>query len=184
MYIVVMRISSKSKITFQVLLDVAAHTAKGKAISIPLLCRRHKLSHSYLEIIFGILKSAGYIRSFRGPGGGYSLLKKPQDISLFDVVCLVNDQSIMRDDLCTHLWNDLDFYMSEQMKKVNLASELGRLSIEIEAATKGMAIMKMASLTHTQTSAEAKKSNKTVKPSKPRLGPNSVFTLGRYLQSN
>ena len=165
-------------------MDVAAHTVKGKAISIPLLCRRHKLSHSYLEIIFGILKSAGYIRSFRGPGGGYSLLKKPQDISLFDVVCLVNDQSIMRDDLCTQLWNDLDSCMSEHMKKVNLASELDKLSIEIEGATKGLAIKKMVSLTQTQNSSEVAKLNKTVKPSKPRIGPNSVFTFGRYLQSN
>ena len=93
-----MRIFSKSKIAFNILLDIAAHTAQGRAISVPLVCRRHQLSHSYLEVIFGQLRDAGFIRSHRGPGGGYSLAKKPEDISLYDVLSLMNGQEPLDED--------------------------------------------------------------------------------------
>jgi Rrf2 family iron-sulfur cluster assembly transcriptional regulator len=180
LYIEPMRISSKSKIAFQILLDIAAHTAHGRAISIPVICRRHQLSHSYLENIFSQLKSNGLIRSHRGPGGGYSLAKKPEDISLLDVVILMNGQEPIREDLCTDLWANLNSHMSIQMKEINLSEALKRSVIDVEQSTKGFQLSKSSKLSKESATPNPKKKMKIVKP---RLGPNSVFAFGKYLKS-
>ena len=181
LYIEPMRISGKSKIAFQILLDIAAHTAHGRAISIPIISRRHQLSHSYLEAIFSQLKSNGLIHSYRGPGGGYSLAKKPEDISLLDVVILMNDQESIREDLCADLWANLNSHMSIQMKGINLSEALKRSVINIEQSTKGFQLSKSSKLLKDSTTL---KPNKKLKIVKPRLGPNSVFAFGKYLKSS
>jgi len=94
-----MRISSKSKIAFHVLLDIVAHTSQKRAISMSLICRRHGLSRSYLEVIFSQLKVSGMIQSHRGSGGGYSLALDAEKITLHDVVVLMNDHQTICEDL-------------------------------------------------------------------------------------
>ena len=90
-YIYPMRITTKCRIATDALLDIAAHTEKGYAISLPIVSKRLAVSHSYLELIFSSLKAAGLIHSHRGPGGGYSLAKKPETISIKDIVDATGD---------------------------------------------------------------------------------------------
>ena len=176
-----MRISSKSKIAFQILLDIAAHTAHGRAISIPLMCHRHKLSHSYLETIFSQLRVAGMIRSHRGPGGGYSLSKESTDISLYDVVCLMGGNESTREDLGSIFWSDLDKHMSIQMQQMTLSEALQRSFITIEQGTKGFNPVKP---TQAPLVVAAPQKKQELKKAKPRLGPNSVFAFGNYLKTS
>jgi Rrf2 family iron-sulfur cluster assembly transcriptional regulator len=176
-----MRISSKSKIAFQILLDIAAHTAHGRAISIPLMCQRHKLSHSYLETIFSQLRVAGMIKSHRGPGGGYSLSKESKDISLYDVVCLMGGNESAREDLGSIFWSDLDKHMSIQMQQMTLSESLQNSFITIEQGTKGFNHAKPIQVTQAVAAPQKKKE---LKKTKPRLGPNSVFAFGNYLKTS
>jgi len=175
-----MRIFSKSKIAFNILLDIAAHTAQGRAISVPLVCRRHQLSHSYLEVIFGQLRDAGFILSHRGPGGGYSLAKKPEDISLYDVLSLMNGQEPLYEDLGVSLWANLDAYMDLQMKQITLSDALQRSSIVLEQSTQGLGQVRLNAAPKIPVAAKSKKEPQKLKP---RLGPNSVFSFGEYLKS-
>lgn len=171
-----MRISSKSKIAFQVLLDIAAHTAQGRAISIPVICKRQGLSHSYIEAVMVELKSAGFIRSHRGPAGGYSLLKNPDQITLFDVAALMNETNNYREDLSMALWASLDAYMIVQMQQITLSSALSKSPIKIEQSTKGITQVKVGAPRVAQP-------KPTRKVTKPKLGPNSVFAFGSYLKT-
>ena len=171
-----MRISSKSKIAFQVLLDIAAHTAQGRTISIPVICRRQGLSHSYIEAVMSELKLAGFIRSHRGPAGGYSLLKNPNEITLFDVAALMNEGNDYREDLSMTLWASLDAYMIVQMQQITLSSALSRSPIKIEQSTKGITQVKVGAPRVAQP-------KPTRKITKPKLGPNSVFAFGSYLKT-
>jgi Rrf2 family iron-sulfur cluster assembly transcriptional regulator len=174
-----MRLSRKSKITFQVLLDIAAHTAVGRAISIPHICRRHLLSHSYIEQIFTQLKLVGMIRSHRGPGGGYSLAQEPRDISLYGVVCLLDGKESVREDLAAALWTGLEQHMNLQMQKITLFEALQRSTIVIEQSTKGISFPDLAVVPRVSAQVKPKKE---IKRRKPRLGPNSVFAFGSYLK--
>jgi Rrf2 family iron-sulfur cluster assembly transcriptional regulator len=179
-YINPMRISRKSKIAFQILLDVAAHTAAGRAISIPHISRRHSLSHSYLDLIFSQLKAAGLIKSHRGPGGGYSLAKKPEDISFYDVKCFMEKEETVRQDLGVFLWEDLEKHMKIQMLGINLSNTLKKSSINIDADAKVISFVK-PSIKLPKISIP-KKSKKVSNNNKKILGPNSVFAFGNYLK--
>ncbi len=180
-----MRISSKSKIAFNVLLDIAAHTKQGYAISMPLISQRQGLSLSYLELIFSALKAAGMIQSHRGPGGGYSLLADPEKISLKDVVRIIDGEQSPGKELGAELWSDLQVFMLEKMSQITLAKTLKDSVIKIEPSTKGLPCIK----TKLKQGAENKSLEKTIKKPvakkiKPQLGPNSIFSFGKYLKLN
>ena len=175
-----MRLSRKSKIAFQVLLDISAHTTVGRAISIPHICRRHSLSHSYIEQIFTHLKMAGMIRSHRGPGGGYSLAKESKDISLYEVVCLLDGGESLREDLGATLWVGLEKHMNLQMQKITLFEALQRSTVVIEQSTKGISFPDLSAAPKVSV---PPKQRKEIKNLKPRLGPNSVFAFGNYLKA-
>lgn len=178
-----MRISSKSKIAFNVLLDIAAHTVHGHAISMPLISKRHGLSLTYLEIIFAALKSAGMIQSHRGPGGGYSLAIGPEKISLRDVIGVIDGDQAAGSELGAELWADLQTFMFEKMSQVTLASTLEQSSVTIESSTKGLPSIKPHAKQRASTKLAEKVAKSTpAKKVKPQLGPNSIFTFGKYLR--
>jgi Rrf2 family iron-sulfur cluster assembly transcriptional regulator len=177
-----MRISSKSKIAFNVLLDIAAHTAHGHAISMPLISKRQGLSLSYLEIIFATLKAAGMIQSHRGPGGGYSLAANPANITLKDLVSLIEGDQAPHTDLGADLWSDLQGFMLEQMSHITLQKVLQESVIQIEASTKGLPAVRPKSNLQQKNRSTLKLAKPAPKKVRPNLGPNSIFALGKYLQ--
>jgi Rrf2 family protein len=50
------------------------------------ISRRQQISPRYLEQIFQNLKRAGLLKSKRGPQGGYALARKPEEISVLDIL--------------------------------------------------------------------------------------------------
>jgi Rrf2 family protein len=67
------------------MLDLAAHHDQGPT---PLreIAKRQDLSVKYLEQLIIPLKAAGYIRSVRGARGGYTLARKPDKISVGQII--------------------------------------------------------------------------------------------------
>lgn len=68
-------------------LAVMALREDRTAAPVPLqtLSDQQGVSLSYLEQIFADLRRAGIVKSFRGPGGGYSLATDPEHISVYTV---------------------------------------------------------------------------------------------------
>jgi Rrf2 family protein len=54
------------------------------------ICKRKDIPKKYLEQIFLILKGAGYVKSKRGASGGYKLSRPPEDISIAEIVRLMD----------------------------------------------------------------------------------------------
>ena len=50
------------------------------------ISRRQNISPRYLEQIFQDLKRAGLLKSKRGPQGGYFLSRKPEEITVGDII--------------------------------------------------------------------------------------------------
>lgn len=71
-----MKISTKGRYALRLMLDIAEQM-DGKPISIREISSRQKISEKYLEQIISILNNAGYVRSIRGPQGGYVLKYDP-----------------------------------------------------------------------------------------------------------
>ncbi len=53
--------------------------------------KRQNITVSYLEQIFNKLKSAGIVKSMRGPGGGYFIEKNIKDIRIKDIIDAVEE---------------------------------------------------------------------------------------------
>lgn len=80
-----MKLSTKSRYGLRALFDMAYH-AGTLPVQIKDISRRQAISPRYLEQIFQDLKKAGLLKSRRGPQGGYFLAKRPQEITVQDIV--------------------------------------------------------------------------------------------------
>ncbi len=61
-------------------------------VSIHWIASRQRISPSYLEQILARLRRKKIVKSFKGPGGGYCLAKSPEEITLWDVYCALEDR--------------------------------------------------------------------------------------------
>lgn len=80
-----MKLSTQSRYGVRAIFDIAYHS-EGLETQVKDISRRQGISQRYLEQIFQKLKRAGIIGSKRGPSGGYFLGKKPEEISLGEVI--------------------------------------------------------------------------------------------------
>ncbi|NLM28776.1 MAG: Rrf2 family transcriptional regulator [Clostridiaceae bacterium] len=84
-----MRLSRKSEYALLALVDLASRYGKGRAKIIE-VSENNGIPKKYLEQIFLQLKGAGYVRSIRGPGGGYELAKNPAEINIAEIIRLID----------------------------------------------------------------------------------------------
>lgn len=76
-----MKISTKGRYAVQLMLDLAVYNT-GSPVSIRDIARREDISEKYLEQIIAVLNKAGYVKSVRGPQGGYLLTRNPQEYTV------------------------------------------------------------------------------------------------------
>ncbi len=76
-----MKVSTKGRYSLRLILDLALQT-QDKAVSLKDISNRQEISLKYLEQIIPPLTGAGFIRSVRGPKGGYYLNMKPEDLTV------------------------------------------------------------------------------------------------------
>ena len=65
---------------------------EGGTLKLEELARRTSVPQSVLEQVMPTMRTAGLVRSERGPSGGYRLNKKPEEITLERVVRLFQGQ--------------------------------------------------------------------------------------------
>ena len=77
--------SSLTRNAVNTILLVCKHQSVGPVTTLA-ISKRLGLSISYLESLLSKLKKAGFLISYRGPGGGYCSNGKPSDIKLIDII--------------------------------------------------------------------------------------------------
>lgn len=80
-----MRLSTKSRYGLRALFDIA-YNCGNRPAQIQDISRRQQISPRYLEQIFQSLKRAGILKSKRGPQGGYCLARKPEEITVLEIL--------------------------------------------------------------------------------------------------
>ena len=175
-----MRLSTKSRFAVTAMIDIALRDNAGP-ISLADISARHQISVSYLEQLFSKLRQCRLVESTRGPGGGYTLARVSESISVADIIGAVESQahhSGMEEKpfhgeqgsgewMTQELWATLNTKMFEHMQSISLrqlASEQRAKGVKIEArpAKRGVYSAPKAKPAHT-------------------TAPNSVFALGRSL---
>jgi Rrf2 family protein len=82
-------LSKKTKYALHALTYLGKHRAEGTVL-IHDIAEEHGISHKFLENILLELKKAGMLGSKKGKGGGYYLIKEPQEIPLSRVIRLLD----------------------------------------------------------------------------------------------
>ena len=80
-----MKLSTKGRYGLRAVLDLAVN-GKNEAVALSGIAERQDISISYLEQLIAKLKKAGIVNSIRGAQGGYILAKKPEEISVGDIL--------------------------------------------------------------------------------------------------
>jgi Rrf2 family iron-sulfur cluster assembly transcriptional regulator len=83
-----MKVSTRGDYAARALLSLALH-GSDRPTSVKEIAERTHLPQPYLEQILLSVKGAGLVRSKRGVGGGYVLARRPEEITLADIVAAV-----------------------------------------------------------------------------------------------
>ena len=81
-----MKVSTRVEYGLIALTDIAINSEDGRSITAADVASRQNISLKYLEQILMSLKQAGFVRSQKGVGGGYSLSRPPASIVLSDIL--------------------------------------------------------------------------------------------------
>jgi Rrf2 family iron-sulfur cluster assembly transcriptional regulator len=172
-----MRLTTKGRFAVTAMIDLALRSHSGP-VALAAISQRQQISLSYLEQLFGKLRRHELVESTRGPGGGYSLGRKAEDITVADIIVAVDEaldatgcggkENCMGEDTgkcMTHeLWTNLNNKMIEYLDSISLQKLVD------DQIAKGVSVEE----------APVKRAISTtpvVKPIKV-TAPNSVFALG------
>ena len=164
-----MRMSTKGRLAVNALIDLALHAPAGP-VALASISQRQRISLSYLEQLFSRLRREGLVESTRGPGGGYTLARKPAEITVAHIVSAVDEpvQDETADEraspLSLDLWQHLHTAMLQHMATITLAR------LVQEQIDKGV-------VAETRAPRRAISTAPALRPVRTRA-PNSVFALG------
>lgn len=83
-----MKISTRGRYALRLMIDIGMND-NDNPVRIKDIAQRQEISEKYLEQIVSVLNKAGYVRSSRGPQGGYRLARAPKDYKVGDILTLI-----------------------------------------------------------------------------------------------
>ena len=84
-----MKISAKAEYACVAVLELAAAYGDGQPVRIRTIAEAHGIPSRFLVQILLQLKGGGYVASTRGASGGYRLVKPPEEISVAEIVAVM-----------------------------------------------------------------------------------------------
>lgn len=85
-----MRLSTKGQYAVRAMVNLACHSGE-RPITLKDISSEEGISLSYLEQLFVKLRKGKIVKSVRGPGGGYVLAKPSSEISVGEVIAVVEE---------------------------------------------------------------------------------------------
>ena len=86
-----MKLTSKGRYAVMAMADLA-NVKDKKTTNLTEISLRQGISISFLEQIFLKLKKNNLVKSLRGPAGGYSLTRSPEEIKLSNIIEAVDEK--------------------------------------------------------------------------------------------
>ena len=128
-----MKLSTRSRYGTRLLLDMAQRYNQGP-VQLGDIARRQEISVKYLEQIVIPLKKAHFIETVRGPKGGHILARPPEEITVAEIVALLEDGASLvectehaevcrRAETCPTrlIWKEASQAIFDKLKSVTLA---------------------------------------------------------------
>lgn len=132
-----MKVSTKGRYALRFMIDVAQNSQE-KPVRIRDVAARQDISDKYLEQVVALLNRADFVKSVRGPQGGYTLTREPgaytvgeilriTEGDMVPVACLADETNqCERADACVtlRLWEKLDEAIRQVIDTTTLADLL------------------------------------------------------------
>jgi Rrf2 family iron-sulfur cluster assembly transcriptional regulator len=141
-----MRLTTKGRFAVTAMLDLAMHGGK-RPVTLAGISQRQSISLSYLEQLFGKLRRHTLVDSVRGPGGGYTLARDLEKVSVADIITAVDEpldatqcggkENCQDERRCmTHeLWATLNDKMYEYLDSVKLSDLVAQQAARKDSVT-------------------------------------------------
>jgi Rrf2 family cysteine metabolism transcriptional repressor len=122
------KLSVKVAYASRVLAQIARLHGTGELAHVEALAKVESVPPNYLAQILSELRDGGLITSRRGKSGGYALARSPEEISLYDIVTLVEgdvldfggDAKGQSGRRVQHAWRDIRAVVVEETKRYTL----------------------------------------------------------------
>lgn len=88
-----MQLSTKGRYAVRAMFDLSFYS-KGEPVPLSRISEREEISLHYLEQLFNKLRKGGVVESVRGPSGGFRLAKKPADITVEEIIRIVEGEIV------------------------------------------------------------------------------------------
>jgi Rrf2 family protein len=137
-----MKLSTRGRYATRALLELALRPGDNPA-TLKDIAQRQQISIRYLEHLITPLVAAGIVRSMRGPKGGISLARSPQEIRLSEVIqllegstapveCLDNPGVCDRSATCVtrDVWGELRKAMDNVLGSTTIADLVERQKLK------------------------------------------------------
>lgn len=134
-----LKVSAKTRYGLRILLDIAAHSRDAEPRSMALISHDQQISVKFISRLVIPLRKAGLIRSMRGATGGFRLARSPEDITLLNVIeimqgplsildCLTEKGTCERESFCLarQIWADVNTGFANVLSRVTIAKILSR----------------------------------------------------------
>ncbi len=133
-----MKLSTKGRYGLTAMLFLARHAKDGP---MSLRCMAETgIQPDYLEQLLGSLRKAGLVATIRGAQGGYALARKPEEITVGEIIAATEGPvrfcdgdteggACMEKDRCDarHVWSLLARKMNDLLDSITLAGVLADL---------------------------------------------------------
>jgi Rrf2 family cysteine metabolism transcriptional repressor len=138
-----MRVSSRADYGVRALFDLAERFGAGPVQSRDIAARQ-SIPEAYLHQVLGALGRAGLIRSTRGPQGGHELLREPKDVTLWDILSVLDGPDrrahphALPDgaaDVVHDVWHDLQVHAEKYLRSISLEDLIQRANEEKPVGT-------------------------------------------------
>jgi Rrf2 family cysteine metabolism transcriptional repressor len=136
-----MRLSSKGEYATRAILELSRRYRSNETVSVDIIAKAQSIPPRFLEQILLSLRRAGFVRSRRGPKGGYILAKPPAQISiaavtraidgpLAPVACVsqLEHEDCELSDTCElkELWQEVRDMISDMLEEVSFQDILDK----------------------------------------------------------
>ena len=112
-----MKLSTKGRYGVKAMVDLAINYG-GSPVSIKSISQRQNISEYYLEQLFSSLRKAKLIKSIRGAQGGYILNRQPEDITVSDIIEVLEGPIEISDCLDGVTCNNVDCCATRLLWKI------------------------------------------------------------------
>jgi len=127
-----MKISTKGRYAVSALIEIVLSSGKGP-ITLSDLASMQGISLSYAEQLFAGLRKQNLVKGTRGPGGGFTLARAPEEITIAEIIRAVyendaeNTASDTNDDgqRAATCWKNLDNRIDVFLERITLADVIG-----------------------------------------------------------